>query len=488
MSIHKVATVLAIFTLIVGYGFSQSANAQVAADSKSRMLANAENLGAENLSKPITVTVWLKHHNQAAFDELVRQMYDKSSPNYHRFLTLEQYHANFAPTAREAAAVREFLTGRNLTISSVDKNNHYISAQGRIADVQDAFKVQINRFKINGEIRRMNVTEPSIEGPAANVVAAVQGLNDLRYQSYARRPIDPDTGGPARGIPLKSAGAGSNGKFFTADCLGGPATENFTTPGGGPSAVYTGNTYGSGIASVPPGAPQCGYDATDMQDIYGLPTVYANGFAGTGQTIVIVDAFGSNTILADANAFSRLNKLPVLKTGLGGNFQIVRPNGTATCTATNGCIGGNWQFETTLDVEAAHSIAPAANILLVLGADNSFTNLDIANLFAIDNLAGNVISNSFGLPEIVFVDLQPSTLIVENNLAQTAAALGISLQISTGDAGDNLAYDNANFGINAASPGFAASSPFATAVGGTSTFLGADHTVKLQTGWGLNFA
>jgi hypothetical protein len=179
--------------------------------------------------------------------------------------------------------VRDFLTARNLTISSADKNNHYISAQGRVADVQDAFKVQINRFKINGEIHRANLTEPAIEGPAGAVVASVQGLNDLRYESYARRPINPYTGGPANGIPLKSAGAGSNGLFFTADCFGGPATETFTTPGGGPSAVYTGNTYGSGIASVPPGAPQCGYDAADMQAIYGLPTVYTNGFAGTGR-------------------------------------------------------------------------------------------------------------------------------------------------------------------------------------------------------------
>jgi subtilase family serine protease len=486
MSMHKVATLLVILTLIVGFGFSRSANAQFTTGTTSRMLSNAENLGAEDLSKQITVTVWLKHHNEAAFDELVREMYDPSSPNYHHFLTLEQYHANFAPTAREAAAVRDFLTGRNLTISTVDKNNHYISAQGRVADVQGAFKVQIDRFKINGEIHRANLTAPSIEGPAASVVAAVQGLNDLRFQSYARRPINPDTGGPARGIPLKSAGGvGSNGLFFTANCLGGPATETFTTPGGGPSAVYSGNTYGSGIASVPPGAPQCGYDAADMQAIYGLDRVYANGFAGTGQTIVIVDAFGSNTILADANTFSRLNKLPPLTSK---NFQIVKPNGTATCTANNGCIAGNWQFETTLDVESAHSIAPAANILLVLAADNSGTNLDIANLFAIDNLAGNVISNSFGLPEIVFVDLGPSALVVENNLAKTAAALGISLQVSTGDSGDNLAFDNAAFGINAKSPGFAASSPFATAVGGTSTFLGADHTVKLQTGWGLNFA
>ena len=77
----------------------------------------------------------------------------------------------------------------------MDKNNHYVSAQGRVADVQNAFKVQINRFRINGEIHRANLTEPSIEGPAATVVAAVQGLNDLRYQSYARRPINPDTGG-----------------------------------------------------------------------------------------------------------------------------------------------------------------------------------------------------------------------------------------------------------------------------------------------------
>src|ERR1700733_9519467 len=302
MSIHigqlrtgrSTAFLLVILTLLVSFGFCASANSQVTADSRSRMLSNAENLGAEDLSKQITVTVWLKHHNQAGFDELVRQMYDKSSSNYHRFLTLEQYHANFAPTAQEAAVVRDFLAARNLTISSADKNNHYISAQGRVADVQDAFKVQINRFKINGEIHRATLTEPAIEGPASTLVAAVQGLNDLRYQSYARRPINPDTGGPAKGILLKSAGAGSNGLFFTSDCFGGPVTETFTTPAGG---------------------PQCGYDSADMQAIYGLPTVYANGFAGTGQTIVIVDAFGSNTILGDANTFSRLNKLPELKTG-----------------------------------------------------------------------------------------------------------------------------------------------------------------------------
>jgi subtilase family serine protease len=481
MSIYKVATLLVIFVLLVGFGFSQSANAQGAAASTSRLLAKAENLGAEDLSKQITVTVWLKHNNQAVFDELVRQMYDNSSPNYHHFLTLEQYRANFAPTAQQAAAVRDFLTSHNLNVSSVETHNHYVAAQGRIADVQSAFKVQINRFKIaNGEIHMANLTEPAIEGPAASVVAAVQGLNDLRYASYVRRPLNPDTGGPLRGVPLLSGG--SDGKFFSAQCLRDPETQTFVTPGGGPSAVYKGNRYGQDLNSPPPNLPSCGYDSGDMQTAYGLNAAYSKGLDGTGQTIVIVDAFGSNTIRADANAFSKLNGLPPLT---GKNFQIFKPNGVATCTATNGCIGGNWQFETTLDVEWAHSIAPGANIVLVLGADNTFTNLDIANLFAIDNLVGNVLSNSFGIPEIVLVDLAPSILIVENNLSQTAAALGISQQISTGDAGDNLIFNNANFGINSTSPGANSTSPFVTGVGGTSMFLNPDHTIKFQTGWGL---
>jgi subtilase family serine protease len=67
-----------------------------------------------------------------------------------------------------------------------------------------------------------------------------------------------------------------------------------------------------------------------------------------------------------------------------------------------------------------------------------------------------------------------------------AAAIGISQDISTGDSGDNLALDNAAFGINSVSVGANADSPFATAIGGTSTFLDSDNSIELQTGWGLN--
>ena len=59
----------------------------------SQALPAAQTLGPEDQSKQITFTVWLKQHNQNAFDTLVRQMYDKSTPNYHHWLTIAEYNA-----------------------------------------------------------------------------------------------------------------------------------------------------------------------------------------------------------------------------------------------------------------------------------------------------------------------------------------------------------------------------------------------------------
>ncbi|MGA9039830.1 MAG: S53 family peptidase [Terriglobales bacterium] len=470
----RVVTLLAVITLFAGPAFSQSTS------SRSRLIPNAQNLGPEDLSKTITVTVWLNQHNKAGFDELVHQMYQKGSPNYHHFLTLAEYKAKFAPTDHDAALVRDFLTAHNLSVASTEKNNHYVTARGRVGDVQNALNVEIDRFQAKGKIRRAPTTEPSVTGPAAEVVAAVQ-VGDLEYLSNAAPAKDIDTGIPFRGVPL-TPGVNPDGVFFSADCFRAPETKKFTTVGGGPSAVYSGNRYGADITSGPPNLPPCGYDSAEMQTAYGLNKAYSKGWDGTGQTIVIVDAYGSNTITDDANTFSSLNGLPALTST---NFQIYTPNGPVNCGTD--CVNGNWQFETTLDVEWAHSMAPGANIALVLTADNSFANLDIGNLFAIENLLGNVISNSYGISEIALVDFFPSELVVESSLSELAASLGISQDVSSGDNGDLLAVDTNDYGIDSVSVLANSSSPYATAVGGTSTFLNSNGTLKFETGWGLNF-
>ena len=442
----------------------------------------ATNLGPEDQSKPISVTVWLNLHNKATLDAMVQDMYDKSSPNYHRFLTLSEFKKQFAPTAKEAATVRDYLNAHNMKVTSIDKNNHFVVAQGRVADAQIAFNTKINRTMINGVAHHVNTAPPTITGPAAALVSTVQGLSDLAYHANVKPGMNPETGTPYAGV--RPSAVGANGLFFSGQCLRPPEVVTFTTNGSTPKAIYAGNRYGANINSPAPNLPSCGYDAAEMQKAYGLNKAYKNGLDGTGQTIVIVDAFGSNTILDDANLFSQLNGLPQLT---DANFAIFTPTGPTTCTATNGCISGNWQYETTLDVEWAHAMAPGANIVLVLGADNSFTNLDLANLFAIENLFGSVISNSFGAPEILLQNFFPSELTVENGISEIAAALGISHNISSGDSGDFLADDTAN-GIPAVSVTANCASPYATGVGGTSTFLDSKDNIELQTGWGLNFA
>jgi subtilase family serine protease len=471
----RFSILLAVVTLMAGSGFSQRQSS-----GSHSMLANAQDLGPEDSSKQITTTVWLRQRNQGAFDTLVQQMYQKDSPSYHHWLTMPEYIAKFAPTENDAAVVRDFLTSHNLTVASTEKNNHYVMARGRVGDVENALNVQIHRFDVKGTVRRAPTTEPSVAGQAGAVVKAVQ-VGELAYSSNAAPAKDIDTGVPYAGVQL-TPGVNPNGLFFSANCFRSPETKTFKTGGGGPIAVYSGNRYGANINSGPPNLPSCGYDSAELQKAYGLNKAYKSGWDGTGQTIVIVDAFGSNTIAADANTFSSLNGLPALTSS---NFQIFTPNGPVNCGTD--CINGNWQFETTLDVEWAHSIAPGANIALVLTADNSFTNLDIGNLYAIDNLLGNVISNSFGISEIALVEFLPSELVVENSLSELAAALGISQDISSGDDGDFLAVDIADYGIDAVSVEAGSSSPFATSVGGTSTFLNGSNSIKLQTGWGMNF-
>lgn len=439
--------------------------------------ANAQFLGPENQAKQISVTFWLNQHNKAGFDQLVRQMYDRNSPNYHHWLTMKDYQARFAPTAGEMAVVRQHLAAHNLKIVSADKLNRYVIVRGAVADVQRASGVQINRVLIKGEEYRAPGAAPVISGPAGQVVAAVQGLSDLKYKNFARRPLDPDTGKPFPLYPLSNSGTqskvGPAQKYFNANCLRGTQVRNFRTGGGGPYAIYSGSRYGGPITLGPPNLPPCGYDAPQVDTAYGLTSLYKQKLDGTGQTIVIVDAFGSDTITTDANIFAQINGLPALTSS---NFNIYYPTGPTSC-------GGNtcgWDVETSLDVEWSHSVAPGANIALVLGADNSFTNLDLAVLYAIDNGLGPVISNSYGLEEDILEAQDPAELTVQNSLNQLAASLGISANFSSGDDGD-FHYQVGETTVN-----MPAASPYATSIGGTSLFLNSDKTLKLQTGWGNN--
>src|SRR5712691_6455617 len=86
---------------------------------------NAKDLGPVDPSTLITVTAWLKLHNERQLDQLVKQQYTKGHPNFHEWITQEQFNAQFGPAATDVKAVQNWLNAHNLATVDVAENNLY---------------------------------------------------------------------------------------------------------------------------------------------------------------------------------------------------------------------------------------------------------------------------------------------------------------------------------------------------------------------------
>ena len=425
-------------------------------------VTKAQNLGAENPAQTLSITVRLALHDRTGRDALLQQLYDKKSQLYQKWLKPAEYAARFGPTAQEAAQVQNFLKSQGLTVTGVNKFNYTVTATGTIADIQKAFAVQINRFQVNGETRYSNLTNPSVPLQLAGIVGSIGGLHQVPMKPHHVFPVDPATGQPFEG-QLREGQFSSGGQlYWEYVCYRGVESHGFTTGGKMPSALYTGNRYGADINNGNGHLPPCGYEPTAMQTAYGLVPLYNSGLDGTGQTVVIVDAFGSPTAAADIAKFSTTFGLPA------ANFAVYNPQGPPP-------FNPGWAGETTLDIEWAHAMAPGANIVLLQAIDNYDNNLAGAIQYALDNQLGNVISNSYGSDEY---EDDPQSMQAWDDLNANAAALGVSVNFSTGDDGDFYRA------VGAYTVSVPSNSPHATAIGGVSVFLNADYSIQFQTGWG----
>jgi subtilase family serine protease len=468
---HSRATLLLVLVLLGTLAFAQQPAGRMIANHTPRFVASAKNLGPEDASKTIDVTVWLKQHNTESLQKTLKDLYTKGSPNYHHWLSPATFRAMYGPRPEEAQTVKAFLESHNLSVISVGHNSSYVRARGRIADVQKAFRVQIARFQFrDGSVHRANVANPVVDEAASSVIAAISGLSDTKYQPNSVRPVDPKTGAAYAPVPLRSLArraAGVNPAFSETHCFRGPQVQGFQTPGASlPIAVYLGNRYGSDIDD-PTVLPPCGYGPAEIETAYKLNGLYNKGLDGTGQTVVIVDAFGSPTIQDDAALFSAIYGLPA-------------PDLTVLCVPSTGCPvdqDDGWAGETTLDVEYVHAVAPGAKIILIPSYNNDDLVMNDAVQYAIDNQLGTTISNSYSIPEVLG---SPAELDAVNATNASGAALGISVNFSSGDNGDW----NAILGVNTVD--FPGSSLYATSVGGTSLALNADNSIMFQTGWGTH--
>ena len=208
------------------------------------------------------------------------------------------------------------------------------------------------------------------------------------------------------------------------------------------------------------------YDPEQVQTAYNEQPLFNQGINGAGQTIVIVDSFGSPTIKSDLATFDAEFNLPAPP-----SFTIIQPAGKVKYDSTNATDVG-WAGEATLDVEWSHSMAPGANILLVetpvaeTEGTAGFPQIVKAENYVINHHLGQVISQSFGATEPTF----PSAASIYGLRSAYLNAFKhhVTVLAATGDAGATD-YSNVAGTLLYTYPvvDWPDSDPLVTAVGGT---------------------
>src|SRR6267378_5951623 len=407
--------------------------------------ANSRNLvGAPGPGTDIGFRVYLAWKDPAGAEALARAVSDPSSSSYGQYLTPPQFRARFAPDANAVAQVQQWLRSQGFSVQYTPQNNHYVSAEGTVAQAQAAFGATFGNYLVQGQTLRSPTADISVPSSFASIVTSVVALDESFQFVQTYHKVDgnaPPSAGFRNSPPLS---------IFWAQLF-----SPYAFPAGFTDLALT---------SVPWSVK--GHTPDQIKGAYGI-----SGFDGSGQTVAIIDAYASPTILQDVNQWSLNRGLPTMTPS-----QLVQvvPPGIYRRPQNPQQDPQGWYGEETLDVEAVHGMAPAAKIVYV-GAPNNRQDLGAAMNHVVDKGLAQIVTNSYGFN----TELVPPGYVkpLEDTLIQ-AAIEGIGVYFSSGDNGDESGT------VGFATVDWPAASPWVTAVGGTSLAIGAANTRVLETGWG----
>jgi uncharacterized protein (TIGR03437 family) len=335
---------------------------------------------------------------KTALDQLVKEQQTPGSANYHHWLTPEQYAERFGASESDIAKIRGWLEAQGLTIASVARGRNAISVNGTASQFEAAFQTELHHYMVGTELHFANSTEPTIPAAFSGVIASIRGLHDFRMKAKHHAHARPDY------------------------------------------------TSGTGHHYLAP---------NDFATIYNASPLYAAGFDGTGQTVVI--AGQTQVDLSDISLFRNSYNLSA------NPPQVLLVPGTK-----NPGISSDDLAEADLDIEWSGAVARGATILYVYTQD-----VMTAVQYAIDQNLAPVVSTSYGLCEL---ETAGSDVAAFRSWALQGNSQGITWFSASGDSGGADCYDST--ALNSSDNGLAAvdtpgSIPEVTSVGGTEFSEGA---------------
>ena len=420
----------------------------------------ATDAGAAPAEETVEGELYLYLRDLPGAEALAAAVSDPASPHYGQWVTPDRWIDRFSPPEDVYDALVAYLEDAGFTVTGTPDSRLFIVFRGTVDQFDASFGTSLHVYDVAD--RRLVAPSRTPALPAA-LAAGVSGME----LDQGRMLTHPDVVG--------DIGAGSDSSAAQAPAATGPASLDI------PCSTW----FGEHSVTLPPayGRTQfptgvCGYVPAQLRSAYGIPgtgapvpvvTGSSGGLTGAGQTVAIIDAYASPSIAEDVNTYTSRHGEPLL--GEGQYSQLVPKEfyDEEACGFPSG-----WQVEQTLDVEAVHGLAPAADVLYA-GGFNCAGGIDVALSQILDDRLATIVSNSYGYAGEA---VPPDVLRGKENQHLQAVAEGIGLYYSSGDSGDEAAD------LGTPQPDYPASSPWVTSVGGTATGIAEDGTAAVETGWG----
>ena len=385
-------------------------------------------LDPEQAMAPMTMVLARHADREAAFEMLLADQQDPSSPQFHKWLTPSEIGERFGLSTDELDALKAWIELQGLHVDWIAPARNFIGFSGTAGDVSRAFQAELNTYDVEGEHRISVATPPMMPATLAPMVSAIRGLYTIEERPQHRMRAS---------------------RTDSPEVFDGPGV-NFIAP-------------------------------ADFTTIYDN----ANSYTGKGVSIGIVGR--SRTDFADFDNFRQktgttfANPTEIIPTAFGGIDP--GPAYTAPTTADTGAQG-----EATLDVTRSASIAQQAKVLLVVTtSQGGDIGADAQYLINTQPVPVQVISISFGLCE---AHAGPSGVAFWDGLFSQAAMEGISVFVSSGDSGASgcdQSFTSPPVPPLANSPNNICSSSYATCVGGTEFADASDYAKYWGTTNGPGF-
>jgi len=358
---------------------------------------------------------------EAALTTKIDALYQPRGPEFHRWLTAEQFGEQYGPNPKDIAAVREWLEGHGFQVNGVATSGMVIDFSGTAGQVKSAFRAEMHTLSVKGEAHIANMQNPQIPAALADIVVGVASLNDFRPKAANKGISAAHIDSTSKAVVPRAVKAEGATPAFTIDS--------------------------SDQAVVP----------DDLHTIYNFEPVYSSGITGKKETVVVIE----DTNVYKTSDWDTFRSTFGLTKYTKATFTQVHPGG---CKNPGDVIGPDG--EAILDAEYASAAAPNAAIVLASCADTTTT---FGGLLAIQALINDVlpppiISVSYGTCE---AGLGAAGNATYNYAYQQAASEGVSVFVSSGDEGAascDADQPTAQFGI--AVNGFG-STQYNVSVGGT---------------------